>query len=509
MRFTKRRAAIAATAVAVAASLTVVGCAPSGSSNGADGEQSTLTLGMTADIPGLSVLIQPTYQGWFADAAWDTILQCDEFGKPSAALATEWEYNEDKSAVTLTLRDGVKFSDGSDFDADDVVAGYTEAGKVNARFADLKYDVADPHSLTITWPQPVPTLDLILCEANISSEEAYAGGKLDTEVVGSGPYIYDAAASTQGSTYTLTKNEDYWDADTYPFEKLVLKVYTDQTAGINALKTGQIDGILANAATVDEVKKSGSEVVTLRGVTTRLLITDHNGSTIPALGDVRVRQAMNMVFDRDAIAEQLYRGYADPAYQIFRPGSSAYLEDLTEDPYPYDVEAAKALMAEAGYADGFTLQIPYMDGQNHDLLFPYITEQLGQLNITVEQVTLTGPDAITELLSGQYPVPLWQLGNYGESLQDIKDYVLDDGIWNVSHQPDSTIDGLWEKILTGTDDERVAAQQEINQYVIDQAWFVPMAYPDGFYAYSPDIAIPTMSDFSALHPLLRDFQKTN
>ena len=83
-----------------------------------------------------------------------------------------------------------------------------------------------------------------------------------------------------------------------------------------------------------------------------------------------------MVFDRDAIAEDLYRGYADPAYQIFRVGSDAYLEDLTEDPYPYDVEAAKALMEEAGYADGFTLQIPFFEGQGHDLLFPYITEQL-------------------------------------------------------------------------------------------------------------------------------------
>jgi ABC-type transport system substrate-binding protein len=213
------------------------------------------------------------------------------------------------------------------------------------------------------------------------------------------------------------------------------------------------------------------------------------------------------VFDRDSIAKKLYRGFADPAYQIFRVGSDAYLEDLTEDPYAYDVEGGKALMKEAGFADGFTLQIPFMEGQNHDLLFPYITEQLAQLNIKVEQGNLTGPDAITNLLSGEYPVPLWQLGNYGESLQDIKDYVLTTGIWNVSHQPDPTIDALWQTVLTSSGDERIKAEREINQYVIDQAWFVPMAYPDGFYAHSPKVKIPTMSDFAALHPLLRDFQK--
>ncbi|MGC5170042.1 ABC transporter substrate-binding protein [Microbacterium sp. DT81.1] len=508
MRFT-RRGAIAAVAIPALAAVTVLtACAPGGSTGRTSGEAGdTLTLGMTADLPGLSVLIQPSYQGWFADAVWDSLLICDEFGKPSPQLATEWEYNDDQSAATLTLREGVKFSDGSEFDAADVEAALTAAGEVNDRFADLTFESPDPQTITITWPQPIPTMDVILCEPNISSSKAYESANLDTTVVGSGPYLYDADASTQGSNYVLKKNPDYWDSDTYPFENLELKVFTDNTAGLNALKTGQIDGILADASTVEEAKSSGKEVVTLRGVTTRLLITDHNGEKIPALGDVRVRQAMNMVFDRDAIAEDLYRGYADPAYQIFREGSTAYLEDLTEDPYPYDVEAAKALMEEAGYADGFALQIPFFEGQGHDLLFPYVTEQLGQLNITVEQVNLTGPDAYTELLSGTYPVPLWQLGNYGESLQDIKDYILTDGIWNVSHQADPTIDALWQTILTGTDEEKIAAQQEINQYVIDQAWFVPMAYPDGFYAYSPDISIPTMSDFAALHPLLRDFQQ--
>ncbi|KQW08172.1 ABC transporter substrate-binding protein [Leifsonia sp. Root4] len=504
MRITRRRvtAALAIPALATVAMLS--GCAPS--SGATDGEKDTLALGMTADIPGLSFTIQPSYQGWFADAVWDTPLNCDEFGKPLPQLAEEWEYNEDKSAVTLKLREGVKFSDGSELDAADIEASFNAIGESNARFADLTFDSPDPRTITVTWPAPIPTIDLVLCEPQISSSEAIAAGKDDTTVVGSGPYLYDAAASTQGSSYTLTKNPDYWDSETYPYDKLVLKVLADSTAGVNALKTGQIDGILADASTVDEAKSSGQEIVTLRGVTTRLLITDHNGEKIPALGDVRVRQAMNMVFDRDAIAEQLYRGYADPASQIFRVGSDAYIEDLV-DPYPFDVEKAKSLMTEAGYADGFTLQIPFFEGQNHDLLFPYVTEQLALLNITVEQVNLTGPDAINNLLSGEFPVPLWQLGNYGESLRDIKDYILTDGIWNVSHQPDATVDALWQTILTADDEERVAAQQEINQYVVDQAWFVPMAYPDGFYAHNPAVKIPTMSDFSALHPLLRDFQK--
>ncbi len=256
MRPVRRRKTAASALTAAVALAALSACAPAGQTNGG-GDTDTLRLGMTADLPGLSPEIQPSYQGWFADAVWDSLLICDEFGNPSPQLATEWEYNDDQSAATLTLREGVKFSDGSDFDAEDVEATLSNTGKSNARFADLTFESPDPLTITVTFPQPIPTLDLIMCEAQMTSKEAIDGGQLDNTVVGSGPYIYDEAASTQGSSYSLTKNPDYWDSETYPYENLKLTVFTDSTAGVNALKTDQIDGILADAATVDEVKKSG------------------------------------------------------------------------------------------------------------------------------------------------------------------------------------------------------------------------------------------------------------
>lgn len=483
------------------------GCSGGGGGSAAGGgETDTLRLGMTADIQGYSMKIQPSYQGWFADAVWDTVLICDAENNLSPQVADEWEFSEDSRSVTLHVRDGLTFSDGSRVDAEDIKASAEAASTVNARFEGLTFDIVDEQNLTITWPKPQAVMASRLCELTVTSSEYVEKNDFEADPVGSGPYLLDKANTVRGSVYRLTKREDYVDADVYPFQKLELKVLESETAGINALKTGQIDGVLASAATIDEVKSSGLEAVTMRGATTRLLLTDHGGETIPALGDIRVRQAMNMVFDREAIAGQLYRGNASPATQIFREGTDAYIEGL-DDPYPYDVEKAKHLMAEAGYADGFDLEIPSMSGQNHELLIPYVTEQLGLINIRVKEAPQTGPDAIANILSGEYPVPLWQLGNFGDSRQDIVDYVLDSGLWNVSHQPDETVDRLWKTVLTGSEDEAVQAQKDINQYVIDQAWFVPMAYPDGFYAYSPDISIPTVSDFSQLHPLLRDFQK--
>jgi ABC-type transport system substrate-binding protein len=484
--------------------LATAGCGGASSAGSGASDTSVLTLGMTADIVGWDD--QPAYQGWAVEAVKDTLLRCDETGASQPGLAREWTFSEDTSSVTAHLRPGVTFSDGSAVDSGDIKASFEHAASKNGRFAGIEIETPDDLTVTITWPTPQPALSLKLCEPRISPSEQIAAGTLDDRPVGSGPYTLDASATTRGSVYTFLKNEDYWDAENFPYERVVMRVLESETAALNALKTGQIDGTIVSQATVDEAQGSGLEVKTLSGgITTRLLLTDHRGEAVPALGDVRVRRAMNMVFDRDAIAEQLYRGHAEPAYQIFRPDSDASIDGL-EDPYPYDVEAARELMAEAGYADGFTLNIPFMEGQNLDLLVPYVTDQLGLLNINVQQETLSGPSAIQELLSGDYPVPLWQLGNYGESLQDIQDYVLQDGIWNVMHQPDPTIEDLWQTILNGTDEERVAAQQDINQHIIDQAWFVPMAYPDGFYAHSPDIEIPTMSDYAGLHPLLRDFK---
>jgi peptide/nickel transport system substrate-binding protein len=237
----------------------------------------------------------------------------------------------------------------------------------------------------------------------------------------------------------------------------------------------------------------------------RLLLTDHLGKKIPALGNVDVRRAMNMVFDKDAMAKNLFRGLATPTPQIFRPGSAAYIKDL-KDPYPYDVEAAKALMKKAGYENGFSIEIPYLQGQNLDALMPVVKQQLGLLNIKVKQVSLSGPNAISELLSGKYPIPMWVLGNYGESRLDIADYILPDGIWNVMHQTDPTVARLWKKIVTDNPQQSAKDQQAINRYVVDQAWFVPMVSTGTIYAYNSKLKVRKSTDPSGLHPLLWDFQ---
>jgi peptide/nickel transport system substrate-binding protein len=507
MRRTPRRALAASTIlIALATVAAMAGCTgagSTGSSNGS-GTKDTLTLGMTADVT-TSYFETPRYQGWINDALYDSVLQCDALGKPQPRAAEKWEFNADNTGATVHLRSGMKFSDGTAVDSQAVKAAVGYAEPRNKRFAGVKVDTPDPLTAVITWPTPQPVLALKLCDIGLTTPKAIAAANFNDNPVGSGPYTLDTKATTRGSVYTLVKNDSYWDSKTYPYKKLVLKVITSSTAALNALKTGQIDGSLIGETDYNEATGSGLKIQALKGRTTRLLLTDHLGQKVPALGNADVRRAMNMVFDKDAMAKNLYQGHATPAVQIFRPGSTAYIDDL-KDPYPYNVDAAKALMAKAGYPNGFTLEIPFMQGQGLEPLIPVVTQQLGLLNIKVTQTTLSGPNAIADLLSGKFPVPFWQLGNYGESLQDIQDYVLPDGIWNVEHQPDATVAKYWSQILAGTDQQKADAQKAINRYIVDQAWFVPMVYPEGFYAYNAKLNVKQSSDFSALHPLLRDFQ---
>jgi peptide/nickel transport system substrate-binding protein len=507
-RTTRPAVTAAATATVLAALAALSGCTDASSTSGNAEHKDTLTLGMTQDMQGWDPTSQPSYQGWGAAAVYESLFRCDALGNPHPGAAQSWSFKPKNMGVTVHLHPGMKFSDGTPVNSAAVKESIKYAGKHGGsavRFAKMQVTTPDDLTAVIDVPKPNPLLTARLCEAKLASPKYLAGSDLNKAPVGSGPYTLDQSATTAGSVYTFVKNDAYWDAKSFPYKKLVLKVITNETASINALKTGQIDGSIITQATYNQAKASGLKIQRQNSQVTRLLLTDHLGKKVPALGNADVRRAINMVFDKDAIAKNLYHGLATPAYQIFRPGSAAYINGL-QDPYPYDVNAAKALMAKAGYAKGFSLELPYMQGQNLDAVVPVVKQQLSLLNIKVKQVTLSGPNAISELLSGKYPAPMWQLGNYGDSKLDIGDYVLPDGNWNVMHQDDPTVDKYWNKILTDDPQQSAQDQQAINRYVVDQAWFVPMAAPGMFYAYNPKIKVRQATDSNGLHPLLWDFQ---
>ncbi|MBB1511095.1 ABC transporter substrate-binding protein [Tessaracoccus sp. MC1627] len=521
MRNPYRRRAAGLAAGALVATLALAACSgtpntePSGS-EAASSEGSApaeakgaLTLAMSQDIEGWDPRVQPGFQNWPASAVWDSLVKCDSTAELEPDIAESWEMLPDNMGMTAKLREGLTFSDGSTLDAEDIQATYEYMAEPesarSADYAGLTYEIIDPLTITLKWDKPQALVNTLLCDIHVQSADYLASGNSLDAPLGSGPYTLDAAKTTTGSVYSFVKRADHWNTDHYPYETLEVKVLDNEAAMVSALKTGQVAGGLVTDQAKAEVEGSGLEVKSFQGQTVRILLTDHQGEVYPAIGDVRVRQAMNMVFDKQAIADSLYLGNAEPTAQVFRKGSTAFIEGL-EDPYPYDIEKAKQLMAEAGYADGFKIQLPSLDS-NLAHIMPYVIQQLAEINIEAEEVVLSGANAIEDLLSGKFPVILFELGNLGDSTFQIYIESYPDGWWNVSHQPDEYVDSRYLQLATAEPDEAKALEQEINQYIIDEAWQVPLVYKGTHFAFDPEkVSIPTDSDIEALAPKLRDFQ---
>lgn len=456
-----------------------------GASGTAAAKGGTFTMAVDADItlnPGKSAsagAIQMAMQ-----AIYDTLLHFDADGTIKPGLAEKYEQSADKKTLTLTLRDGLKFSDGTALDAAAVKGSIdymkTAGGSDASRAQPLTVTAKDAKTVVFTTEQPYALLPMFLCLSvgTIAAPAQLASPEIDTTPIGAGPYMYDKAKSTSGNTYTLVRNPNYNAPTAYPYDTVVFKIMTDVTARLSALQTGQVNAAPLNPQTAKAAEGAGLTVMRNKTNWNGIIIADRTGQKIPALGNVKVRQAMNMAFDRAAMVTASLQGEGEPSNQIFPPTSDAYRADL-KDMYPYDIAKAKALMAEAGFADGFTVEIPLIEG--FTTTNPIIVTQLKQLGITVTEKKVPLNQAFAQVLGGEYalvPIGL-EMRN---ALWDVVQSVTPGAIWNVMHQTTPEVVALSEKVQVGSAAESKQAAQELGKYLIDNAWFVVFNYANSIFA---------------------------
>jgi peptide/nickel transport system substrate-binding protein len=210
-----------------------------------------------------------------------------------------------------------------------------------------------------------------------------------------------------------------------------------------------------------------------------------------------------MVFDREAISTGLFQGRQAPTAQLFGPETDAYDAEL-DATYEFDVEAAQELMADAGYADGFALEIPSRTPQT-DQANPLIVQQLALLNITVTEVPLAGPTAIPELLSGRFPVTYLSMPTV-TGLWDVGQSVTPTATWNVLDVADEELTELTSRAQTAEGDELADVLKDINRYTVENAWFAPWTYRVAYIATSADLELETAGDAYTKVPRLQDFR---
>lgn len=466
--------------------LGAAGCTSQGSSTSKGGGSKVLTLAID-DEPGSFDPAKVSSGGSVVQlwqACFDTLLRYEADGTIVPNAAESFTFNDDKTALTLKLRSGMTFTDGAAVDAEAVKASLEHmksgGGSDSSRLADVTVTVQDPLTVVLTTPKSKGLLPMFLCLAPgiISSPASHTAADLATNPVGSGPYRLDAAATTSGDTWTFVRNERYWNTAAYPYDKVVIRLMTDITARLNALKSGQVNAAPITSQTKAEAVGSGLRVLEHAVNWAGLFLADQQGKKIRALGNVKVRQAINMVFDRAAIVKGLFQGNGAVTNQIFSNVSEAYLPDLV-DSYPYDVGRAKELMAQAGFADGFEFDLPTITGM--DAANPIIVQQLAELNIKVNQVKVAMNQAFQEILAGKYPIVYMTLESR-TPLWDIIQAVVPEAIWNLGHVADPALQPLLDRAQTATGEEAKQNAQAINRFLVEQAWFCPWALPTNLYA---------------------------
>lgn len=278
-------------------------------------------------------------------------------------LATS--YKLEGMTLEITLREDVKFSDGEPFNAKAVVANITrgiELGVLAGLKPVEKAEAIGDYKVLITLKAPSPSLllDLTGNSGMMVSPIALQAPALDRNPVGTGPYVYNAEMSREGEVRIYTPNPTYWEPEQIGLESIEIWEIPDNTARLNAITTGQVDigKWLSSPQAVILDKTPGLTLIKRPGGSTyHLVISDREGTKVPAFADKRVRQAMNYAIDREAFAAAVQFGLSVPAFQPVDSGHWSY-NTAVDGRFAYNPDKARELLAEAGYADGFTFTMP-------------------------------------------------------------------------------------------------------------------------------------------------------
>ena len=478
-------------AVAAALALTLTGCV--GSNGSSSSKNETLSIGALVDVASFDPSQSDVgHYMQYLQPAYDTLIRLDDQGQLQPMLATSWEYTDPGNTVLeLRLREGVEFSDGTPLTADAVIASLkrfqaSNGPRASALASVTDFDAVDDTTvrLTLSTPDPALTHNLALVAGMITNPAADAG--LASMPAGTGPYVLDTDKTRRGDVYTFTRNGNYYDPEAFPFDEIDVRVLSDGTARLNAVKTGQVDSAFGIPSQLSEAEASGLTAVSAPGDWQGLFLIDRGGVTNPQLGDVRVRQAINYAIDGDALLDTIAFGQGAPTTQIFYPGTPAY-DDALDDAYPFDSDKARALLAEAGYASGFTLKMPSIDAFLPDV-YPLVKQQLADVGITVEYDPLTPSAGLAPFLSGSYPAFVFSWGA-SQNWLDATLLLSANGTFNPFHVDDPTIADLMSKIAVASDEQQAELYKQLSAHVVEQAWFDPFYAIDNLAFVGKDVSV--------------------
>jgi peptide/nickel transport system substrate-binding protein len=320
----------------------------------ADSNGPRTSMGWMADSIGF-------FNGVYTNIFFDSMLLCDANGVIKPNLCSKYDVSNDLKTVTLTLRQGVKFHDGSDWNA--TVAKWNLDQIIGAKIGDYNnvssVDIIDNYNIRLNVTKYTNTLLVYIASTYPVSKQAYdshGGGKEASDwmrwnPIGTGPFKF--VSYTQNVVIKGTRFDDYWDGKPY-LDNIEFLIMTDQIVRSQALQAKEVDIIGGDLSNVEyTLTQAGFKLV--KGYTgTAGLVPDSKNTDSPA-ANLKVRQAIDLAINRTELCDSLGHGFWAPTEQFAIPGSTCYNNAIPNN--TYDVTKAKQLLAEAGYANGLKLTL--------------------------------------------------------------------------------------------------------------------------------------------------------
>lgn len=415
-------------------------------------------------------------------------------------LAESWDVSEDGLSYTFKLKQGVKFHDGTDFNAEAVKYNIDrqlpplreeDMPYASFVFADVKdVQVVDEYTVTINLTKKntafLANLAMSLAAPMVSPTALKANdGNCNQNPVGTGPYKF--VEWNPSEDIILIRNDNYW-GETAKTKNVVFKFIPDNSARIVALKSGEVDMIDGIDSTgVAQIKEDGNKVFNLSGMNINYLA--YNTTRAP-FDDVKVRTALSKAVNVPELVTALYGEYAETATTILPTFMPGYSKDVKQ--VAYDPEAAKLELAEAGLT-GPIKMIVYNNPRPYNARNKALAESIQSYwsKVGVE-VTIEDYDWTTykdKVVAGDYDVCFYGwIGDNGDP-DNFLNLLCDQNVsMNVARLNDATLEELIAKgTSTEKGTERDAIYVEAEQYIADLAVWLPISHANSLSAYVPAV----------------------
>ncbi len=425
---------------------------------------------------------------------FDSLVYMNEDGLIEPALATDWDVSDDGTEYTFYLRDDVRFHNGEPFNAEAVRYSWERGSEPEMQWSDRwqrasEVEVVDEHTVIVRTEEPDPVLlsEMAVHWNMVPPEYAEEVGvdEFSRNPVGTGPFEF--VEWVREDRIVMRRNENYWREGLPRVDEVIFRPIPENTTRTAAIQTGEID--IVNRLTYEQADslEPNPDVNVISYPVDRVYYVAFNNLTTGVdtpVEDQRVRQAMNYAVDRQAIVDSLFGGHGELATGMMTSANLGYDDDL--EPYAYDPDRARELLAEAGYPDGFEIGFagPADAYTNFEEVLEAVQGYLADVGIQANLEFMESGRYWD--LQAQKELPPLFADSWSERPPEALPRLLGAlGGWDASFSAweDAEIDRLLDEISVTVDEtERAALYRELHHYMHENPPFIYLYVPMSFEA---------------------------